>query len=523
MGDPAVTSATAVGITGALMTTGPGWSPIVNHEWTLDLSDAEYPRMPTPDKIEDYNLTIGAFNGAWFYKPVLVRVGWTPKITGPRVLYLENGYKDAVVTRFNIQSSLPLEGPYPTGITYGFEDPDTESKFHFAADGTLTIDPGLPPNSDGYKLELNASNAFGSDAYSQEAFDLLVRTGDAPVAITGPALLNVPAGDAATATYEVNGGTDPYDVWIEAPAALRDKLTVQRAGSVATLHVNTAGVTIGAYKFKIHAHNFYGADKVHEVRLNVGNEPSLTGSATIALKSGYAATTQQYTVTGVPTSAEVTGLPVAATFTTTGALTIPAGLAPGAYNATLAAENGRGRGSLKIKVTVSGTSLAKATLAKAIPNKAWTGSQIKPAVSVKLGTVTLNKDVDYTVSYGTNKSIGKGTVKITGQGSYTGTKTFNFKITPKKVSLKKVTAGKRQFKATWTKLSAAQKISRYQLRYRIKGTWKVKTLVASKASLTVKKLTKGKKYQVQVRAYKTVSGVKYYGAWSSVKTSTKIK
>jgi hypothetical protein len=50
-----------------------------------------------------------------------------------------------------------------------------------------------------------------------------------------------------------------------------------------------------------------------------------------------------------------------------------------------------------------------------------------------------------------------------------------------------------------------------------------KAVSAAKASLTVKKLKKGKRYDTQVRVYKTVKGVKYYSAWSKVKTSAKVK
>ena len=40
---------------------------------------------------------------------------------------------------------------------------------------------------------------------------------------------------------------------------------------------------------------------------------------------------------------------------------------------------------------------------------------------------------------------------------------------------------------------------------------------------TIKKLKKGKVYQIKVRAYKKVNGVTYYGAWSKVKTTKKVK
>ena len=45
---------------------------------------------------------------------------------------------------------------------------------------------------------------------------------------------------------------------------------------------------------------------------------------------------------------------------------------------------------------------------------------------------------------------------------------------------------------------------------------------AGKTSKTIKMLKKGKTYYVKVRSYKTVNGVKYYGAYSAVK-KVKIK
>jgi len=45
------------------------------------------------------------------------------------------------------------------------------------------------------------------------------------------------------------------------------------------------------------------------------------------------------------------------------------------------------------------------------------------------GTITLEKDIDYTVSYGDNTNAGTGTVNITGIGNYAGTVSKTFKIT----------------------------------------------------------------------------------------------
>ena len=61
--------------------------------------------------------------------------------------------------------------------------------------------------------------------------------------------------------------------------------------------------------------------------------------------------------------------------------------------------------------------------------KAWTGSAVKPVVTVKLDGKTLKKGTDYTVSYSNNKNAGKATVTIEGMGTYAGTlkKTFVIK------------------------------------------------------------------------------------------------
>jgi hypothetical protein len=91
--------------------------------------------------------------------------------------------------------------------------------------------------------------------------------------------------------------------------------------------------------------------------------------------------------------------------------------------------------------------------------------------------------------------------------------------------ISKVTVGKKQIKPTWAAAKAAQKITGYQIRYAVKGTskWKTKNVSAKLKSLTIKKLKKSKAYQVQIRAYKKVSGKTYYGSWSKVKTSKKVK
>ena len=72
----------------------------------------------------------------------------------------------------------------------------------------------------------------------------------------------------------------------------------------------------------------------------------------------------------------------------------------------------------------------------------YTGGQITPDVTVKVGNTTLEKDTDYTVTYGTNKDVSTGgTVTITAQGNYGFAEVVKtFTITPKAVTVSGITA-----------------------------------------------------------------------------------
>ncbi|MBR6567488.1 MAG: fibronectin type III domain-containing protein [Clostridia bacterium] len=95
-----------------------------------------------------------------------------------------------------------------------------------------------------------------------------------------------------------------------------------------------------------------------------------------------------------------------------------------------------------------------------------------------------------------------------------------------KVSLKSLKSAKTgQLTVTWAKTSGA---SGYQVEYSTskkftKKTTKTTLIKKSKTvKTTLKKLKKGKKYYVRVKAYKTVSGKKVFGAYSTVK-NVKVK
>lgn len=138
-----------------------------------------------------------------------------------------------------------------------------------------------------------------------------------------------------------------------------------------------------------------------------------------------------------------------------------------------------------------------------------------------------------------------GTAKITGTGvatvTVTAAETANYKkatasilvkVSPAKMSLKSLKAAKgRKLIVSWKKDARA---TGYEIQYgtdkKFKNKKATKTITVKKnktTSTVLKKLTKGKKYYVRLRAYKSdkVNGKtqKLYGAWSSQKRSGKIK
>ncbi len=167
--------------------------------------------------------------------------------------------------------------------------------------------------------------------------------------------------------------------------------------------------------------------------------------------------------------------------------------------------------------TVSGLKNSLRSYDISIPSKkVYTGKQIKPKV-----TTSLKKGTDYTVSYGANKSTGEGTVTIKGKGDYAGTIVLRFNIVPKKVTLKSSSKSKTAIRLNWKKATGA---SGYQIQRYNTSTkkWETVKTITSGSTLTYKQtgLKKDTAYKYRVRAYKTINGNKYYGAWSKTKKVT---
>lgn len=155
----------------------------------------------------------------------------------------------------------------------------------------------------------------------------------------------------------------------------------------------------------------------------------------------------------------------------------------------------------------------------------YTGKAKTPVVTVKdaMGN-RLVKNVDYTLTYASGrKLVGKYTVKINFKGDYAGSKTLSFTIVPKTPTIKSLTVGTKSLKVkTYTKPSAKGG-NYYQIAYKLKGSSKWVYTTTNTSYKTIKKLKSGKVYSVKIRAFRKVGTTKYYGGWSKIKVSKKIK
>ncbi|MBR3317877.1 MAG: Ig-like domain-containing protein [Atopobiaceae bacterium] len=123
--------------------------------------------------------------------------------------------------------------------------------------------------------------------------------------------------------------------------------------------------------------------------------------------------------------------------------------------------------SIKVKTTKA-LSLAKASVSK-IGNKPYTGRQIRPKPTVKLGSRTLKLGTDYTLKWSNNVKGGTATITITGKGTYSGTKKVTFKIVAPGVQyyVHRQTYGN---EPAWSKANGAQSGTTGESK-RLEGIW----------------------------------------------------
>ena len=165
------------------------------------------------------------------------------------------------------------------------------------------------------------------------------------------------------------------------------------------------------------------------------------------------------------------------------------------------------------------------TVALSKTSYTYDGKEKKPGVTVTDWLVDPISKSEYTVTYPKSaKNVGKYTVTIKFKNHYVGTEKRTFTINPKGTSVSKVTSPKKaQLKVTWKK--QATQTTGYQVQYSTdknfkKGNKTVTVKGAKTTAKTISKLTKGKKYYVRVRTYKTVNKTNFYSGWSKSSSVT---
>ncbi len=137
----------------------------------------------------------------------------------------------------------------------------------------------------------------------------------------------------------------------------------------------------------------------------------------------------------------------------------------------------------------------------------YNGRNLKPTVTaIYAGSRTVGSG--YNVTNAGGKAVGTYTVKVTGNGNYTGTVSKNFTIRPMGTNITGLYRKTRAFKVKWT--AQKTRMNRYRVTgYRIKysryanmskaGTRSVKGY--SRTARTIYKLRRGATYYVQIQTY----------------------
>lgn len=175
-----------------------------------------------------------------------------------------------------------------------------------------------------------------------------------------------------------------------------------------------------------------------------------------------------------------------------------------------------------------------------VTNKYYTGNNIKQNIMVSDGTNILKENIDYKVTYQSNKNVGTAKITVTGINPYKGSIVKEFQIlelsnetnnssddsdssttikAPSRVVIKKITAGKKKLTVSWKKVTGARgyKIQVATNRKFTKGL-KTYTVSSSCYKKVVKSLKKKKTYYIRVMAWcNNEEGVILNGKYSKTK------
>lgn len=172
-------------------------------------------------------------------------------------------------------------------------------------------------------------------------------------------------------------------------------------------------------------------------------------------------------------------------------------------------------GKKELTFEIVAADLSKSAVTFAASSYAYSGKEQKPEPVVTYNGMTLKKDVDYSIeSYSSNIYPGTASVKLIGQGNFTGSKTADFYIT----SVVSLASNKRTTSTitlTWTK---NLNVTGYEIQmYKSSSkTWETVATIKDKNTTTYAKkdLSSGTTYKFQIRTYVDASDGRHYGEWS---------
>lgn len=136
-------------------------------------------------------------------------------------------------------------------------------------------------------------------------------------------------------------------------------------------------------------------------------------------------------------------------------------------------------------------------LAITVNDAEYTGSAVKPSVTVKDGSKTLKSGTDYTLSYSNNVNLGTGSVKITGKGDYTSSTTKAFTIDLATVKLGIASGTEDGINVSWNSVTGA---ANYNVYRKTEGSGWERIAVVNGTSYNDTNVLSDVKYTYTVRA-----------------------